>query len=422
MDTTPAVLDSKPKVPLEVSAIVLKFSATAELRNLRLVSRSFNQFVIPIIYKDMTLRMDTTEEDMARRSIFTHGSLVRNLELVAVTYDNMTVSSFAKAARKQCLRKRVSYRPGLAQKVFRCYNVRRRAHKAAVKSGLTHAYVLSLMANMPNLVGVEIGDGVSYPGRGLLGSDKTYTVIPDPDSIPRSGVSNWNMLSQALSASQAPYTKLAVETFLDSGSQPLLNILQGPRLGGVLNLATRLTTLRLDLDFYQANPWKLSLLARVLSQATNLEALYLHETSWASIDPELGDILRGCRYPNLQVCVLDCFQSDSDDLLGFLWACQNLTDLSLRSIALNDSTWQNFAPKLKSVLPLLEYIELTNEVYTWYRLFVFEYFFCDGPNPFKDDSMEDYLEEDNKEFDEENKERGIKEDVVDETKMDDEER
>ncbi|KAL8670802.1 MAG: hypothetical protein Q9168_004682 [Polycauliona sp. 1 TL-2023] len=204
-----------------------------------------------------------------------------------------------------------------------------------------------------------------------------------------SGALKWNMPMHAFSTSRTPFAKIHIDAVLRSESKCDMQLMRKLFLTENSNLMARVTVLRLGLDFYESGPQDRSKLANLLSQAQNLEELRLEEISHISVDPELGEILHGCRFPKLQRCYLGCFQADHADLLAFLAASKKLAHLTLNSIVLNDSTWEDCVPQLKELA--LKTIKMMDDEHSWHRGLIERFFFSGGPNPFKEDAMDEDL-------------------------------
>lgn len=393
----------KTYIPPELLEMIFQHNSKTDLQNIRLACRQFDEVVVPLLYDELTLRLDVTEQEMAQRPVFTFGRYVKVLKFLLVCYSKLPFADYSKAIRKRCKSQKIVYDEHLAEESYERYNSLGQGHMFAITTGLIYAYVTSLIAHMPNLDCILVSDGVCRPPpAGLINHrlmnyacdpdhHEPYAVVPGSGLGPVSGRYYWNMLTRALSASETHFTKFIVDSSLDSGLRPDMWSIKGPQLERTLSFVSKLTTLQLFLDCRRSSLADRSALADVLAQATKLEALHLGQASLDNL--ELGEVLDRCEFPKLRICILDWFVSSGEYLLRFLSASKGLTHLGLCYMEFDDSTtWQEFVPKLKERLPLLEKIQLTDEYHFWVGDLIQDFFFRDGPNPFKDNDMDSDLE------------------------------
>lgn len=121
-----------------------------------------------------------------------------------------------------------------------------------------------------------------------------------------------------------------------------------------------LRTLRLNIDPLEA-PYLLDthVVARFLSQAQNLECLYLQQIRWAHFgrySPPIASLfhgtLSGCKFPKPQVLVLDSSEMAGEELVSFLKDAPGLRHLVLQLCRLKGYLWKDLLENIKATTKL----------------------------------------------------------------------
>ncbi|KAL8863928.1 MAG: hypothetical protein Q9198_010226, partial [Flavoplaca austrocitrina] len=297
----------------------------------------------------------------------------------------------------------VDYDEQLTRKSYETYNYLRRAHQRALDTGLTTGYLMSLIAHLPHLEAVLVSDGACrFP---MSGSDEerawnyvqlyyepgVYTVIPPSCGDRILPVNYCNLLAKALSASKNCFKRFSVLGSFgyfcgDFGLCP--EVLNYTVLGleQTTSFVKKLTTLQLDFNYSNSIDDGITVpaLAKMLSRAESLEILSLTIVDCVAY---FCEILRGCKYPKLRICLLSSFELTAEQLIEFLSTPEKLTHLKLAEYDLMDLDWEIVVPRLKDTLPSLQAIHLADVDADWQNNRIEDYFLRNGPNPFVADSM-----------------------------------
>ncbi|KAL8885555.1 MAG: hypothetical protein Q9215_006609 [Flavoplaca cf. flavocitrina] len=390
-------------VPPELQEKIFQHSSKTDLQNIRLACREFNQVATPFLYKELVVQLDLVRQKLDRRPIFTFGDHVKQLKILVVQYDKWKPADYITRTKERCMMQQVDYDEQLTRKSYETYNYLRRAHKRALDTGLTTGYLMSLIAHLPHLEAVLVSDGACrFP---MSGSDEerawnyvqlyyepgVYTVIPPSCGDRILPVDYCNLLAKAFSGSRSCFTRFSVlgsfgSSCGDFGLCPeVLNdtVLE---LEQTTSFIKKLTTLQLDFNCSDSIDVGIQVpaLAKVLSQAESLEILNL-AIVYDVVD--FNEILQGCKYPKLRICLLSNFESSAQQLIEFLSTPEKLTHLRLMEYDLADLTWEEVVPRLRDILPYLQAIHLADVDADWQNNRVENYFFRNGPNPFVADSM-----------------------------------
>ncbi|KAL9629172.1 MAG: hypothetical protein Q9204_005428 [Flavoplaca sp. TL-2023a] len=390
-------------VPPELQEKIFQHSSKTDLQNIRLASREFNQAATPYLYEELVVQLDLVRQKLDRRPIFSFGDHVKRLKILVVQYDKWNPADYITRTKERCVMQQVDYDEQLTRKSYETYNYLRRAHQRALDTGLTTGYLMSLIAHLPHLEAVLVSDGACrFPMSGrdeerawnyvqLYYEPSVYTVI-----LPAYGdrilpAVYCNLLAKAFSASRSCFTRFSVLGSFGSscggfGLCPeVLNdtVLE---LEQTTSFIRKLTTLQLGFNCSDLIDVGILVpaLAKVLSQAESLEILNL-----AIVDDvvDFNEILQGCKYPKLRMCLLSNFESSSQQLIEFLSAPEKLTHLKLAEYDLPDLTWEEVVPRLRDILPYLQAIHLADIDADWQNNRIEDYFLRNGPNPFVADSM-----------------------------------
>ncbi|KAL8994369.1 MAG: hypothetical protein Q9169_005633 [Polycauliona sp. 2 TL-2023] len=391
-------------IPPELLVAMFRYNCKEDLQNIRLACREFNEVAISLLYHELTRRLDVTEQEIARRPSFTFGRYVRVLKFLAICYDNIPSKKYAKSIRKRCKQQKVAYDERLGKQSLDGYHTLVETHRSAMNTGLIEAYAMSLLDHMPNVEIVLISDGICRsPSSGLSDGHFTNQASLSADHKPYNvalgsghdgiiGPEYWHLLARIISTSSMHITKLSVYSSFPGGHglKPKTLSTTGPSLDQTLNIFANLTTLELEVDGERSSSASKSALAYVLARATKLEVLELRTVS--DIGDYLGVVLRGCAYPKLRICILNCFISTSEQLLRFLSFPERLTHLNIGHHCLEGRyTWQQLVPVLKTQLPFLQEMRMTTLGDLWVNSLIQDYFFRGGPNPFKGNKMDSDL-------------------------------
>ncbi|KAL8670796.1 MAG: hypothetical protein Q9168_004676 [Polycauliona sp. 1 TL-2023] len=392
--------------------MVFQHNEQPDLQNIRLACRDFNAVVIPLLYTELTVRLDLTDQEIARRPLFTFGRYVKVLKFLTVCYQDISLADYSEAIRGRCKEQKVPYDERLDEESYDECQRLAKEYKSAMGSGLISAYATSILDQTPNVECVLLGDGVCRPRPGgppgerlmnyacLWDDHEPYAINAGSGLDGPMGLECWDLLTQAYLVTNTHVRKLGVSSSfltddLNHGLRPSMLNKPGPQLDRTLNFVANLTTIEFELNLDGSSPADSVALAHVLAQATRLEALELRVMS--DDEGDLGVLLHNCVYPKLRICVLECFESDGEQLLRFLTGPERLTHLRLGCYSLQGwSTWQQLAPVLKDRLQFLQELSITDDDDLWVLChgLIREYFFGEGPNPFKGDGLDTDLEDD----------------------------
>ncbi|KAI4232006.1 MAG: hypothetical protein L6R40_007536 [Gallowayella cf. fulva] len=362
-------------IPLELRLLISSFLTKKDQRNVRIVSKSLEEAVTPILFSELTIRAHMTASEWSQRPSFAAlGFKVKTLYITTVEYQYPSVElSEELNALDECPSKDTPH----LQQAHDIYQELRVVHGENLGSGDFLAHLSVLLSSMPQLHKVVLtGDSRAmydtyqelYRICGLPGcesvtpEDHEKLAIPPRAGLLTLATTHLQLLMSALSAARAPIEELSLgDDDVDMAIEWLAVQIPSSRLHHTIDVLSKLKKLRLNVWAPWDTAWNddislnnvASFSASTLSYAKNLLHLRVRG-NWDPAD-DLGDfdrLLGGCTLPNLRTCVLSGLRGTLKALLNFLEACPYLTQLTLCDFELEGGAWEQFFADLPPSLRL----------------------------------------------------------------------
>ncbi|KAL8848653.1 MAG: hypothetical protein Q9221_006327 [Calogaya cf. arnoldii] len=332
------------------------------LRNLRHV-REFTDAATRLLFSDLNYRAHMQPAEWSKRQPFAFGHHVKTLFVTIIEYEYGEDDYSWVAAMTECYAVRHDERLGddhHFKQAFGIYTQLRNDHMEGSEEGDCLAQLACLLTLMPNLEKVVLtGDHRAvdsqehfhrqhYSHCELLDCevedkrDHGALYISPKAGLHALGSKHFLALMSALSTTRAPVKELEVSSrYIGDALDYRVLDFWTSRMHHTEDVFSRLTRLNLDFLADEKDPMDLNNLtnstalmsnnADTLSQAKNLKHLELHIIQDDQSDQQ-GDfktMMLGCDLPNLESCVLQGWNVEAKDLLGFLHRSPKLIDLHL---------------------------------------------------------------------------------------------
>ncbi|KAI4256843.1 MAG: hypothetical protein L6R42_006003 [Xanthoria sp. 1 TBL-2021] len=336
----------------ELRRMIAEFTIRDDLKNLRVVSKFWNDVATPILFSALSFRMHTTPAEWSERVKFDKGAFVKTFYVKTIEFEDLDYSEYEEriCGEDSCPVDEIQH----LQQRFATYKKLREDHVEMMAERHCLAYLTVLLDSMTNLHKVKLtGDFRAVYLRHLrilsdCESASSTSMFIDPADLtvePRSGLADpgkthLQILLSALAVAKSPCSELQVKGF---GENDELRYKAWDIAATHDNLAvfSRLTKLDLvfDGDTYHdldvpttttTDAEYISCVARTLSYAINLLhlTLVLDNSDRRDYD-DLGVVLHGCRLPKLLTCELVYNTASYETLANFIDGSPNLSRLTI---------------------------------------------------------------------------------------------
>lgn len=336
----------------ELRRMIAEVTTRDDLKNLRVVSKPWNEIATPILFSALTFRIHTTPAEWAARVKFGMGVFVKTFYVTTIEFEDLDYPEYGEqiCGEDSCHVDEIQR----LQEGFATYEKLRKDHVEMMAGRHCLAYLSVLLDSMTNLQEVKLtGDFRAVYQRHLrilsgcesASSTSTFTDHADLTVDPRSGLADLGkthlqILLSALAVAKSPFSELQVRG-LRKNDELRYKAWDIPATHDNLAVFSRLTKLDLvfDGDIYDdledpttttTDAEYISCCARTLSYATNLLhlTLELHNSDCRDYD-DLGVVLHGCRLPKLLTCELGYNAASYETLANFIDGSPNLSRLTI---------------------------------------------------------------------------------------------
>ncbi|KAL8680465.1 MAG: hypothetical protein Q9186_003363 [Xanthomendoza sp. 1 TL-2023] len=359
-----------PYLPSEILSTVFTHNSKTDLQNIRLGCREFNAVATPLVFNELTLRLDMTFDEYSQRPPFTFGTHVKSLTVLTADYELQPNEGqqYLQKIFDDCAGNNVIYDAAAGRESFERYGKLQARHSAALEAGEMLVYLVMLLSSMPNLRNICLSDQVCRPS----GSDRLINGACVPEShdpyaiFPSSGLLDlgkvhWRILITALSIHQLQPSELVVTSNFPATALHIVAFDTTPvQLQRTANIFIGLKKLHLSV-MLDGDTWGVAghNLNWLLSQAIHLQVLSISNIFEEIILCKLIKLLGQCRFPALRSLILDAFTSTEEDLLQLVLASKHLEHLHLVFFHLRSGSWESVAEALKDGLPYLKDVRMT---------------------------------------------------------------
>ncbi|KAL8885553.1 MAG: hypothetical protein Q9215_006607 [Flavoplaca cf. flavocitrina] len=344
-------------LPAELRQAIAEFTPREALKNLRAVSKCWNEVATPIFFSEFTYRIHTTPAEWSVRVKFDKGALVKKLNLTTIEFEALDREQYEHLMSPRTRNDQPEQRDEILRKAYSVYWKIRNSHVELLRRPDCLANLTSLMASMTNLMEVNLtGDcraihefypySKGYNHCKMLGCDpglpadkfrnhKCLNVSPRAGLFDM-GTTHLQMLLSAVARVKSPFSELRIENILGGGIR--YHTLDIPPT--INNLAVFSRLAKLYLVFEDGIPslpstvavaeQYISCIARTLSYASNLRHLSL-DLQYFCYDKyvEADYVLRGCKLPELLTCELSYSSAKDATLASFIRGCPKLSHLTI---------------------------------------------------------------------------------------------
>ncbi|KAL9032203.1 MAG: hypothetical protein Q9180_006633 [Flavoplaca navasiana] len=340
------------------------------LKNLRVVSKCWNEVATPTLFSEFTYRIHTTPAEWSARVNFEKGDLVKKLNLTMIEFRDWDSEDYEHRVTPGARDDVPEHRDEPLRKAYAIYQRMRNDHMELLRKPDCLESLISLLESMKNLREVRLtGDYRAvyefYPYSKEYGHCDLLDCHPSSpadlvgyhpclDVSPRTGLVDMGSaqiqtLLSAIVAARSPFLELRIESV--SGGGIYYHALDIPPTVDNLSGFSRLTKLHLvfdnkyedDDERFGFDPFALrtvtfagqymSSVARSLSYASNLRHLTLRMQYFGYDTYEETDIiLRGCKLPELLTCELRYSSAKDTTLARFVRGCPKLSHLTIQHL------------------------------------------------------------------------------------------
>ncbi|KAI4271153.1 MAG: hypothetical protein LQ337_006208 [Flavoplaca oasis] len=345
-------------LPAELRQTIADSIPREALKNLRVVSKCWNEVATPIIFSEFTYRIHTTPAEWASRIKFERGALVKKLNLTTIEFEAWDRESYEDRLTHSARRAEPEHRHKYLRKAYAAYQKIRRDHLELLRKRDCLDNLASLLESMTNIVEVKLtGDCRAihefYPYSKEYNHCKLLGCNPDPpvdkfrnhkclNVSPRAGLfdmgtTHLQILLSAVARVKSPFSELRIEN-LSGGGIPY-HTLDIPPTVNNLAVFSRLAKLYLVFDDGMPSlPSKaavaeqyISCVAQTLSYASNLRHLNLDlQDLYYDTYVEPDYVLHGCKLPELLTCELSYSSAKDAPLASFIRGCPKLSHLTIQ--------------------------------------------------------------------------------------------
>ncbi|KAL8670800.1 MAG: hypothetical protein Q9168_004680 [Polycauliona sp. 1 TL-2023] len=369
----------------DLRLMIVELVTRDDLKNLRRISTQWNDYVSPILFRELNYRMHTTAAEWAGRIKFEKGPMVETLcvttnELEYLAWSDMldlgSMSSHS-----------FSNTPTDLRQSSHAYEVQRRllAQLSSLLSGMTQLRKIELTGDKDShalrrqYVHRRSGDLPSMIQYNYASLRPNYRpnpayIIPPETTLVDLGYLHYTTLVTALGAAKSPASELQIKRLSPQGLMyEAFRVAPTPD-----NLAffSRLTKLRISMEdngwayFDLIKDWDgIYSVAETLSYAKNLHHLtfeLLGRDTWSHQYLQL--ILRGCQFPELVTCELVYDRASYQTVADFVRNCPKLTHLTIVDRKAPAAVVNTLRDNLPMDFPLLKDIKFNEEPHIWSRV------------------------------------------------------
>ena len=353
------------KLPAELRQTIADFIPREALKNLRIVSKCWNEVATPILFSEFTYRIHTKPDEWFARVKFEKGALVKKFNLTTIEFKDWDCEDYGDLVMSGGRDDEPEHRDGPLRKAYATYQRMRNDHMELLRKPDCLENLMSLLESMKNLREVRLtGDhravyefypySEEYDHCDLLDCHPSSPADwvgyhPCLDVRPRTGlfdmgITQIQLLLSAVVATRSPFAELRIKSLRGGGIW--YHALDIPPTVDNLAGFSRLTKLHLffdnktGYDFDRLVPRTvtfagqyMSCVARTLSYASNLRHLTLR-MQYVGYDTyvESDFVLRGCKIPELLTCELSYSSAKDATLARFIHDCPKLSHLTIQHL------------------------------------------------------------------------------------------
>jgi len=363
------------ELPPEVLSDIFRDLPNADLKNIRLVSKSFLRVTTPMLFGTIRLAANTRALQISKLVCQHFASCVETIVVLPVGY-----RASANSARKEWYNRKVltdCSEQGLQcpsrEAIDKGYHMYRRLRSEAseilgddeIYLLLCHFLNLAPRIRRIVLANFDYKDGVHASGQSAF-TDYNRAVVGDgmcgTDGVLMDGpVRNFQKILLTIATAQCTIKELIFdqEVALDPNAFQL-SVRQQSHALHVLPALTKLQ-LSLGIGHISGNTRKGFLeagICRFLVHATNLKALAIsmgQDTLDSSLDTNptsFQAVFDGCAYPSLRTLILSSFDTGAQEFLTFLERSKDLKHLAIEDCRLTTDSWEDFADAIRASLTL----------------------------------------------------------------------
>ncbi|KAL9133873.1 MAG: hypothetical protein Q9175_004946 [Cornicularia normoerica] len=431
--------------PPEVLLLIAKRLRKPDLKKFRLVCRSLRFLVVPLLFDQIAFSPSFRALSLANDIASHFGCHVKTLFYFPVNYRQLTLAEFTDISQnirdddmiEGCIRQDVedghtdnqSLRLHIEHS-FNSYSSRAKEQLDLYRSGRHNAHLIYIMSKIPTAKKLVIAATGSCEHirikdmrhLGIVSSDLCprndcilspedhLNMQPVPHCFGRPEIGDFfHPMMHALHATRSTITELDIQVHKPKKDTSALLAVSAfsasvPQSRYLTNRLSTMTKLRFDLGIDARSTadeevFNRKDVAKALATARNLECLYIslpddfEDTLQDPDSPRTFDaILGGCQYPKLKSLVLECFDANEAELLGFLKCSTKLEALYMHDVNLISGSWERIADELRRVMHPKE-VELSCLRQDNWAAFVYhtspssirdvgEFFLRQGENPF----------------------------------------
>ena len=417
--------------PPEIVSLVCGFLQKDDLKQVRQVSKIWEQAAIPYLFNKIFISQDITDFRIAKLIICQFQHYIRTIVFSSINYTKVNRETFRRAFIDNIRMSGIddNLNTDHSDYAFALYCIMRNKQQESITKDTSSAYLSFALTNLPNIQKIMLTDTSSsrsmsrqsmqvHQPRELKACPVEDCDLTPMDHLPgvfretvfpRTGSTNpWRVVLSALSTTKANVRELTMEpgtmylgTNSAAFSMPPWGLSQA--ILSFRNLTKLRLSLFVDIDEFTTGPnpcHAYRSVAKLLNNAINLENLSfdLCGEPWSSSSLFHG-VLGQCRFPKLKSLILAFLTSSDEDLLRLLNHSKRLEHITLSGHTLATGSWMRIADWIRASLPLLKHAEL-DQLYGGFDEFsdieeyvdlygdVGKFLFASGENPFAKKALE----------------------------------
>ena len=418
---------AKMDLPPELLEDVAQRLSRRDLKQLRLTCKRLAQYLVPYLFDSLFLSTDPVDHETAESAMAHFGPYIKTIVVTPLGFPYLSRESYKWRARSEINCVRLPYRSRFDQHVDMGYRAYRRVQGASDQSHILSQLWLLFQQAIVTLPGVR-RIVITYRRRAVHLTDTELASYCrwKTCSIPRAAHAAFRLCPLFDDAS--PNIMRCISGILSARATNVKELIMEPRNSGPTSWLTHyftidgeglrkltkgtsqasgflanLSKLRLAVHEHRfvGNLSRTGIIAEVLSQAQNLECLFLEKHFYDDwMDADQGQsvfrlMLGGCDLPKLRVLVLEDTNLEGDELLSFLRNSPGMSHLVLETCKLKAYLWKTLIDRIKNETKLrtLHMNELSGgfevaglikkwQTYVDYDGEVEKYLLSCGPNPF----------------------------------------
>ncbi|KAL8829957.1 MAG: hypothetical protein Q9191_001712 [Dirinaria sp. TL-2023a] len=406
------------ELPYELLRQVVQHLSRRDLKQLRSTCRQLAEQIVPFLFDSVFLSTDPYDLEQAERAIISYRQQIRSVLVSVVAYNELTRLDYYKKVRLQ--RKKGSFHlpPHSRFDQHMQHNYKRYCtlQNKSAQPGCTSKLeeLLRMVINTaPQISTITITPRSRFNELELANCCRWKTCPLPPEAHAMFRIMPLHSYKKIKFLDLSPLLLIIGSSgatglrAMVMDSFPFFQISNGTfgrlegRISQVSAFLANLAKLRLTLDYRHIEQTRLArpgAVARFLSQARNLECLYLENFSHRSdIYPTEPNRLRDlgvCQLPKLRVLILRQGEMSGDEILRSLKTLPRLKHLVLEYCALEGYLWKVLIEKIKMQhhleslrLCFIRGYALLEWPYVDYCGEVKRYLVGDGPNPFSKEEL-----------------------------------